>query len=132
MKLVGIDYGTRRVGIAVSDDAGRLAFPKMTLPNDATLLGELTALIRSEKVETIVLGESKDLSGADNPVMLSARRFAETLKKETGVLVHFEPEFYTSKEARHLKDGARAVDAEAAAIILTSYLNKQNTYDDLD
>lgn len=132
MKLIGIDYGTRRVGVAVSDDVGRLAFPKMTLPNNAMLLGELAAFIRKEKAEAIVLGESKDLAGADNPVMAPARRFAEALEQEVGLLVHFEPEWYTSKEARRLKDGARAVDAEAAAIILTSYLDKQNTYDDID
>jgi len=132
MKLIGIDYGTKRVGIAVSDDAGRLAFPRLTLSNDRSLVEHVVSFIAEEGVQTIVIGESKDLAGGDNPVMQDARAFADRLKKETQLPVHFEPEWYTSVEARRLKEGAEAVDAEAAAIILSRYLAKQNVYDDLD
>jgi len=132
MKLIGIDYGTKRVGVAVSDADGRLAFPKMTLPNDHLLMGNLKRFIADEGVQGIVIGESKSLAGADNPVMQDARQCAERLEKETQLPVYFEPEWYTSVEARRLKEAAGAVDAEAAALILSRYLAKQNTYDDLD
>jgi len=130
MKFVGIDYGTKRVGVAVSDEAGRLAFPKMVLPNDKSLLSDLVAFIKKEQVGEVVLGESKNLSGEDNTIMNSLRQFAKELERETALPVHFEPEFYSSVEARRLTQGEKIVDAEAAAIILNSYLARINTYDD--
>lgn len=132
MKVVGIDYGAKRVGVAVSDDAGRLAFPKMTLPNDKSLVGDLVAFIKKEGVSTVVVGESKNSRGEDNAVMRDARWFAEELKRETGLSIHFEPEFYSSIEARRLAEKEGPIDAEAATIILTSYLGRINTYDDND
>lgn len=130
MKFIGIDYGEKRVGVAVSDATGRIAFPKAVFPNDCALLSSLVELIRAEGVEGIIMGESRNLEGRDNPVMVSIRKFAEALQKETDIAVTFEPEFFSSVEARRLKDTTGAVDAEAAAVILTSYLNRINTYDD--
>ncbi len=130
MKLIGIDYGTKRVGVAVSDVEGRIAFPKMTLPNNSDLMDALFEFAKKEGAERIVLGESKNLSGQDNAVMKSVREFAKKLKEHIDIPVSFEPEFYTSVEARRQLDRHEDVDAHAAAIILTSYLNKINTYDD--
>ncbi len=122
-KLLGIDYGEKRVGIAMSDDSGSVAFPKMTLSNNKSLLQTLSTLIRNENVGAIVFGESKNSSGADNIIMKDARRFAEELKRSTGLKVDFESEFYTSVEARRdIPEGK--VDAQAAAIILNSYINR--------
>ncbi|MEK7613384.1 MAG: Holliday junction resolvase RuvX [Patescibacteria group bacterium] len=132
MKCVGIDYGTKRVGVAVSDEAGRLAFPKMTLPNDKMLISDVVAFIKKEKAECVVVGESKNNQGLENPVMQGARDFAKMIERETGLTVVFEPEFYSSLEARRLMDGGGQVDAEAAAIILNSYLARINTYDDFN
>lgn len=122
-KLIGIDYGSKRVGVAVSDDSGSVAFPKMTLPNNARLVDDITALITEEGITTAVIGESKNASGADNAIMESARLFADQLRVASGADVQFEPEFYTSFVARR-DTGAREVDAEAAAIILNSYIAK--------
>lgn len=125
MKLVGVDYGTKRVGIAVSDETGSVAFPKAVYPNDRHLVPDLVVLIKKEGAAAVVVGESKDMHGKDNPVMEGARRFAGDLARESGVPVHFEPEFYTSFEARRTKHGdGTTVDAEAAAIILNSYILK--------
>lgn len=132
MKFIGIDYGTKRVGVAVSDEGGSMAFPKIVLPNNASLLSELSALIRVEGAGAVVVGESKNLSGEDNAVMAGIRRFADAIGRETGLPVYFEPEFYTSKEAKMLAEDARpdklpeAVDAKAAAVILNSYIMKRH------
>lgn len=131
MKLIGIDYGTKRVGVALSDEDGSMAFPRTVLSNDASLLPELSALIKAEGVGAIVVGESKNLSGEYNTLMASIRRFADALKRECGLPVHFEPEFYTSKEARMLVEDThpnkppKTVDAKAAAVILNSYILKK-------
>jgi RNase H-fold protein (predicted Holliday junction resolvase) len=81
----------------------------------------------NEKAELVVIGESKARDGSDNPVMRHARHFVGNLERETGLPVVFEPEFYSSAEARLLKEQSSGrvealVDAEAAAIILNSYI----------
>lgn len=125
-KLIGIDFGSKRVGIAVSDETGSVAFPKEAIPNDVRLLSRVTALVSDEGAAAVIIGESKDARGADNPVMEDARAFADALAQESGVPVHFEPEFYTSVEARRDTERSR-VDAEAAAIILNSYISRTRT-----
>ena len=122
-KLIGIDYGSRRVGVAVSDDSGSVAFPKTTFPNDGNLMKNLAALIEGEKAEEVVIGESRNAEGKENPVMEQAREFAAELERVSGVSVRYEPEFYTSVEAR--RDlGHSFIDAEAAAILLNSYITR--------
>lgn len=124
MKRVGIDFGTKRVGLAVSDETGSIAFPRAVFPNDRHLLAEVVGLVRAEQVGEVVVGESRGFDGADNPVMAAARRFAREVGQESGVPVVFEPEFYTTVEARRTAGPAALVDAEAAAIMLNSYLNR--------
>jgi putative Holliday junction resolvase len=133
VKIVGIDYGTKRVGVAVSDEGGTVAFPRMTLANDRMLMTALKEFIEKEHAEEIVLGESKGRDGTDNPVMKDARFFAGELERMTGLTVRYEPEFYTSVEARRLATEAgnvnpKLVDAEAAAVILNSYLEHHGSH----
>jgi putative Holliday junction resolvase len=126
MKYLGIDYGEKRVGIAISDKEGMMAFPKATLPNDRALMMTVKDFIKNEEAEAVVIGESKANSGEDNPIMNKVRQFVGDLERETGLPVHFEPEFYSSSEARMLKDQTgmptQIIDAEAAAVILNSFL----------
>jgi len=119
--LIGIDYGEKRVGVAITDQSGSVAFPKATFPNDRTLIPTLVALIRKENAPTVVIGSSQDAKGNDNAIMPSVKRFATALQQASDITVHFEPEFYTSAEAR-ITSGKHLVDAEAAAIILNSFL----------
>ncbi len=122
-KLIGIDYGEKRVGVAVSDDSGSIAFPKATFPNDRTLLPTLIELIRKENASVVVIGESKNSSGQDNAIMGGVRGLVGDLERSVAVIVHYEPEFYTSVEARR-DTGNKFVDAEAATIILNSYISR--------
>lgn len=134
MRYLGIDYGTKKVGIAVSDESGQMGFPHSVLPNDERLLSSIVALLRKEDAEAIVMGESLALDGSDNPVAKEAKAFAEALKAEAGVPVYFEMEAFTTQEAGRGIDGARGgtregVDAQAAALILTSYLGRNHGND---
>ena len=126
MKYLGIDYGEKNVGIAVSDDNGKLAFAKTILKNDKRLLENVMELCQSEKIEAIVLGESKNLDGKDNLIQKKILLFKNKLEKRYDCLVYLEPEFMTSREAEHLQEGIDKVDASAAALILKSYLDKKN------
>lgn len=129
MRYLGIDYGTKKTGIAVSDEAGSMGFPEGVKPTDPRLLDDLTLLIKEKGIGAIVMGESKDFKGEDNAVAQEAHRFAEDLSARSGVPVHFEPETLTTQAARRMPDGTRMegspdVDAQAAALILTSFLER--------
>src|SRR6266481_5160576 len=100
MRYLGIDYGTKKVGLALSDESGAMGFPHSVLPTDARLLDTLQELILREGVGAIVMGDSKDFNGADNAVMAEARGCAARLQELTGKPVHFEPELFTTQEAR--------------------------------
>ncbi|HQU08274.1 MAG: Holliday junction resolvase RuvX [Parcubacteria group bacterium 21-54-25] len=128
MRYLGIDYGTKKIGLALSDEAGTMGFPHAVVPAGPALLSKVSVLMREQGVGAVVVGESRDFSGAENQVAKGARAFADALSKRTGVPIFFEPETLTTQEARRFPSGERApghalVDAKAAAIILTSYLS---------
>ncbi len=132
MRYLGIDYGTKRVGLALSDEAGLMGFPYKILDTTPRLIAELRALVAHENVGAIVIGESRNFAGRQNPVAKEARALSAQLAEQTGLPVFFEDETFTSAEARRkpskeLKSRApkaRAhVDSSAAALILTSYLS---------
>ena len=125
MKYLGIDYGEKRVGIAVSDEDGIMAFPLDVLSNDKRLTTRIREICKREKAEAIVIGESKDLAGKDNAIMPGARSLVSALKKEVGLPVSWESELFTSAEAERIQGKHGMLDASAAAIILKSYLDKK-------
>ena len=133
MKYLGIDFGTKKVGVANSDEDGRLAFPMMICPNDKSLMTDILEIARAMKISVIVIGESVDGSGKPNPVARLAREFAIELEYDlSNVKIVFEKEWYSSVEARRI-DGERDVDDRAAAIILQRYLDRVNgPIDDID
>lgn len=128
MKYLGIDYGSKKVGFAQSDDEGRIAFPLMVSPNDKTLAKDTIELIREMKFSIVVIGESVDQNGKLNPIAKEARVFGMTLEDAIDVKVVFEKEWYSTVEARRQpgKEGVHDVDDQATAIVLQRYLDKQN------
>src|SRR3989344_3242712 len=125
MKYLGIDYGIKRVGLAVSDSEGKMAFPLDVLSNDKRLIARIKQACSSEKIQSIVIGESQDFKGKDNPIMKDAKDFLKALKKSINLPTHWEPEFLTSAEAERLQGRHGMLDASAAALILKSYLDKK-------
>jgi len=125
MKALGIDYGTKKVGVAISDDTGSIAFPKAVLRNSHTLMGELRSMSESSAVTDIVVGQSLNTDGTENLVMEDIKGFIKRLEKESGLPVHLEPEFFTSEEARKGEVSLHMLDAAAAALILQRFLDKQ-------
>ncbi|MES2315195.1 MAG: Holliday junction resolvase RuvX [Patescibacteria group bacterium] len=130
MRFLGIDYGTKRVGIAISDEEGKLAFPKEVLMNDDNVLTKLGKIIESENITEIVIGESTDLVGKDNKVAKEIENLIKELTVKFFIPIHKQKEFFTSVEARRYgnSDGdvRKSVDASAAALILQRYLDKIN------
>ena len=135
MRHLGIDYGSKKAGLALSDEAGIMGFPYKILSNTPRLLEELLALIKTEKVGTVVIGESRNLAGEDNPIAKDARKLGNQLEELAQVPVVYESEVFTSVEARRMPESHEKsrkpkvrvpVDASAAALILTSYLSRTN------
>ena len=125
MRYLGIDFGKKRVGIALSDESGTLAFPHAVLPNNAALLPEVVRLVKEQKVKAVIIGESKDLNGKANALMKDIEVFKALLVRETKKPVYYEPEFWSSFQAARFQGKTDKLDASAAAIILQSYLDRK-------
>jgi len=122
MRIIGIDFGSKRVGIAVSDEAGQFALPVVVLQNDKKLLEDVVGLAKTNGVKEFVLGESRDYKGKPNTIFAAADEFQKQLEK-AGFTVHLQLEFMTSMEAERFQGKNDKSDASAAALILQSYLD---------
>lgn len=122
MRLIAIDYGEKRVGIASTDDTGRFALPRAVWPNDETLLTKILELKNKEGVEKVIIGESRNLDGSANPIQEKIEKFKSELEKRM-VEVVLHPEVFTTMEARQLQGQTEMTDASAAALILKSYID---------
>ena len=133
MRYLGIDYGSKRVGLALSDEAGTMGFPNTILKNTPQLIDELRVIIAKENIGAVVIGESRNLAGDENAIAKDARKLGSLITERTGVPVFYESEVFTSAQARRasakeVKSRAPQkhvdVDASAASLILTSYLSR--------
>lgn len=138
MRYLGIDYGTKKTGLAFSDDSGTMAFPYAIVPTEG-LLRYLVELRQKESFQAIVMGHSQTGGGEDNPVMKDIYLFQKKLEEEFQIPVHLQNEFGTSAHIHRMNDflsGTRSdtqrktkkstapVDAGAAALILQRFIDK--------
>lgn len=143
MRYLGIDYGTKRIGLALSDRLGMIAHPHGILPNVGNVVQHIVDLCVSESVEALVIGESVNMEGQANRLMDDINRFVEQLKQTIEIPIHFEKEWYSSVSAQsHLygkgnianprwnekqnEKRREPIDDNAAAIILQRFLEKQS------
>lgn len=126
MRLMGIDFGEKRIGIALSDEQGLMAFAHSVVVNNENAVKEIKNICEKNNVEKIILGQSLDYKGLPNPVMKKIELFKNLLEKETGLPVLYQSEILTTQEARRLQGDIEKIDASAAALILRSFIEKQN------
>jgi putative holliday junction resolvase len=127
MRIMGIDYGTKKVGIAFTDEGGTMAFPHGVVPNSPKLLDVITGLVREKQVKEIVIGYSLNRDGKPNVVHAGAESLMLDLTLTVGLPVHLEPEQYSTQAALRIQGRTDQTDAAAAALILDSYLMKQSS-----
>ena len=139
MRALGVDYGQRRIGLALSDASGMLARPWKTIPREGnpsqvaqTLAGEVETLARQdEPIGVIVLGYPRRLSGERSVQTEHVQRVADHLRRLVSVPLVLQDERLSSREAddllaRREKDWRKRkerLDAMAAAVILQDYLD---------
>jgi len=122
MRYLGVDYGGKRVGIALSDESKAFANPLVVLDNNESLVEQIEKICREKEVELIVVGESQDYNFKDNKIMDEIRVFVGELENKLKLKVVLHPEFLTSMEAERIQGKNHMHDASAAALILNSYL----------
>ena len=123
MKYLGIDYGEKRIGIAVSDEGGLIAFPYATVENTSSAHFEIKKICNAEKPAHIIIGMPM-LIGEISPLMRTIQMFGDALARFVQIPVAYENEIFTTKIAT--RDGAKknTVDQSSAALILQSWIDK--------
>ncbi len=134
-RILAVDYGRRRIGLAVSDELGLTAQPLTTLvrTNRRNDLRRLREIIRKHGVRHIVVGQPVHLDGTAGEMAGEAARFAARIERETGLPVALVDERLTSWEAEQVQAETKAgrrrgrggVDQVAAAVILREYLERE-------
>lgn len=126
-KILGIDYGSKRVGVALGDTETKLAVPLATLDVSKTLITGICAMVKEKNIEHVVVGLPRNLSGEDTPQTGLAREFMAILETSLDIPVTAQDEAGTSelvaeRLGKKVKDKGD-IDREAAAIILQDYLD---------
>jgi putative Holliday junction resolvase len=125
MRLMGIDYGKKRIGIALSDESGGFAFAHGVVENNKGAIGTIKKICEENNVGKIILGESVDYKGQPNPIMAEIDNFKKKMENEINLPIEYQKEVLTTKEAERLQEGNKKIDASAAALILRSFLEKK-------
>ena len=138
MRILGIDYGDQRIGLALSDLTGTLVGRAWTLHewNLDRAIEEIVAVVKENEVGTLVLGLPKNMDGTEGPRAEKSREVAERLTEATGLDVVLWDERRSSVEAhailhangRKEKKHRANVDAVAASLILEGYLGTQGGF----
>ena len=132
MRILGIDHGTKRMGLAVSDELGMLAHPLEFVPAEpfAAFLTRLKEVIREKEIELIIVGLPRNMDGSYGPAALKVRDFVAALSVAVAPPIKTWDERLTSAQANKIliqgkvrRDKRKEkVDKMAAAILLQSYL----------
>jgi putative Holliday junction resolvase len=140
VRVLGVDFGARRIGLALSDASGTLASPLTTVTRPgseadpaALVLDALAGLDPDDAVEHIVVGLPRRLDGGDSDQTPLVRAFAAALGARSGLPVALQDERLSSREAesrlalreRDWRKRKRRIDAAAAAIILQDWLDER-------
>lgn len=132
MRIMAIDYGDARTGVAVSDSTGLLAGFTTVIQSrrEQEVLSQLLSLIKGHQVEELVMGFPRNMDGSEGPRAELYRSFAQKLEEASGLPVRLWDERRTTVEAhnilhesgKRMKSHKKNVDAVAASLILEGYL----------
>lgn len=125
MRRLGIDFGTKKIGLALTDESGVMAFPYDVIPNDSKFIDTVESVIAEKGVEEIVIGHSLNLDGSPNPVQTHIDAFIADMTLRQPIPIHLEPEQLSTQQASKTTGKNDQTDAAAAAIILDTFITKQ-------
>lgn len=133
-RVLAIDYGTKRIGLALSDPLKIFAYPYLTVSNDDKLFPTLANLIKEQGISEIVVGYPLKENGEKSSSTLEVEKFVDELKKRISTNIVFRDERYTSELAKQnilqsvtkkkKRQDKGLVDRNAACIFLQEYLDE--------
>ncbi|MDR1253561.1 MAG: Holliday junction resolvase RuvX [Oscillospiraceae bacterium] len=133
MKILGIDLGKARTGVAISDEGERLASPLTTIEerNQEKLIERICKVIKDEKVKKVILGLPKNMDGTEGKNAQNFRKFGKILEEKTGLEIFMQDERGTTITANEYlnevninkKKRKKIIDTVSATVILQDYLN---------
>lgn len=131
--ILGIDFGQVRIGLAISDQLRFLAHPLQTIPADKSSVKNIAEIVRDRKVETVVVGIPRHMSGEAGTAANAALEFADRLRTQLPCAVETWDERLTTVAAeralraagRKTRNTRHVVDQVAAQMILQSYLDRE-------
>ncbi|MBN1915795.1 Holliday junction resolvase RuvX [Candidatus Dojkabacteria bacterium] len=125
MKTLAIDFGTKRIGIAVSDELGIAAAPIKIIKGrtNKEAIEEIARIYNKLKVQQILIGIPLKPDGSHGKEANLIKDFAEELNKKITTRIIFWDEYLSSKIAEKNSNGRKDIDDQAAAIILQEFLN---------
>ena len=139
MRIMGLDYGSKTVGVAISDELGITAQPVVTIERKSEnklrkTLAQIEELMEAYKVSFVVLGYPKNMNNTEGERAEATRAFMDDLERRTGLPVILMDERLTTVEADRIleetgvaKSGRKEhIDKMAAAIILQSFLDREH------
>jgi putative holliday junction resolvase len=133
MRILGLDIGDKRIGVAMCDPDEILASPLTTINriDDEQAVGEIKAIVDKNKISIAVAGMPYSLSGQESQQTVKTREFALKLESAAGIKIEFQDERLTTNEARRLLNSSGSkknrqkgdLDSAAAAILLQAYID---------
>jgi putative Holliday junction resolvase len=133
MRILALDHGTKRVGVAVSDDMKIIATPLEYIPAEpfADFLARLKEIIHEKEIELIFIGMPRNMDGSYGPAALKVQEFVAVLKEAITIPIKTLDERLTTVQAQKFliqgnvrrEKRKEKVDKTAAAILLQSYLD---------
>src|SRR5256884_5920195 len=136
VRILALDHGTKRMGVAISDELGMIAQPLEFIPAEpfAKFLDRLKEILRKKQVELILVGMPRNMDGSYGPAALKVQEFVAALKDAVAIPIKTLDERLTSVQAHRFLTQAEVrgrqrkdkVDKSAAAILLQSYLDSLN------
>lgn len=126
-RILGIDYGTKKIGFAISDEGEKIAFPKTVQPNVwKYVVDYVREAVLEQNVSEIVVGLPVGLNGGETELSEEVRRFVAKLEEVFKLPIHLENEVYTSAQVKTQEAAPNhGIDASSAALILQTFLDRR-------
>jgi len=138
MRILAIDYGSQRIGLALSDPTGTLARPLPFVPakGDAKLAREIVELAKKHEVHLFILGLPRNMDGTSGDAAVKVQAFAEIFRQATTTpLKLIDERLSTVQASRQLQEAGKntrkqrgQIDSEAACVLLQGYLDSQQSF----
>ncbi len=124
MRILGIDYGSKRVGLAISDESHTLA-REFGIQSPEQFWKEIEGLVAEQEIERIIIGLPLNMSGEPTDSTRRVQEFCDKLEEKVSIPIEYMDERLSSVMAGNLPGGKKDIDSLAAQIILQNYLDRQ-------